>query len=141
MKFRELQQSDLEWMSKNSNDKEFYKAIIEKTEYDYALTDGDDVLGVGGVRVQNTATATGWFDISPKGLERPVLCFRTISEWTEMISDALGIVRLEAYVKEGHQAGIRTVEHLGFGFERKVTRYFGKEDAMLYVRFFDQEKQ
>lgn len=141
MNFRQLQQSDIDYMREHSPDKDFYKDCPERIEYDYCLEHDGDVLCVGGVRLMNTTTGTGWFDFSPKGYEHTIICYRTISEWMIQLCQSLHITRLEAYVREGFGAGVRTVEHLGFGFERKVPRYFGDTDAMLFVRFFEQEKQ
>lgn len=137
MNFRQLTQPDLDYMREHSDDKGFYKEVPERTEYDYALEHNGDILCIGGMRLMNDTTAVGWFDLSPKGFENLIACYRTISEWMIQLAETLKIVRLEAYVREGFGVGVRTVEHLGFGFERKVPKYFGNEDAMLFVRFFE----
>jgi len=141
MNFRQLTQQDIDWMRENTGDKAFWKSLPERVDYDYCLEHCGDVLCAGGVRLMNETTAVGWIDISPKGHEHIVLCYRTISEWMIQLCQSIGIIRLEAYVREGFGAGVRTVEHLGFSFERKVPRYFGNTDAMLFVRFFEQESK
>ena len=141
MNFRALTQVDIDWMREHTVDKEFWKESQEQIGMDYCLEDDGKVLVVGGVRLMNPNTAVGWIDISEEGFKRLIIVFRTVSEWMIHLSEALNFTRLEAYVRAGFGAGVRTVEHLGFGFERKVPRYFGDTDALLFVRFFEQEKK
>lgn len=147
MIFSKMTQADLDYMRDHSTDNDLYKSIPETIEHNFALRDGNDVLGIGGIRMMNDTTGVGWFDLSRKGFENVIACYRTISEWIGGYTDGkgnrekgicqeLGIVRLEAYVKDGFGRGVRTVEHLDFAFERKVHKYFGDQDGLLFVRYF-----
>lgn len=152
MNFRALTQSDLKYMKAVSPDKEFYKDGHENISFDHVLEHNGDILVIGGLRFVNKTTAIGWFDISPAGYENLLAVYRTICEWMDGYRDSdghcikgiieeLGIIRLEAYVKESFGKGIRTVEHLGFEFERTVKKFFGTEDALLFVKFYDKETE
>jgi len=151
MNFRQLQQSDVEYMAENSYDKDFYKQVPAQTEFDYALEHDGDILGVGGFRMKNNTTAWCWFDLSTKAAEHTIVCYRVIKEWIEGYEgkdghvpgfcETHGILRLEAYVKVGFEAGARTVEHLGFEWEHRMMKFIGQSPADRYVKYFDGDSK
>ena len=141
MDFRELQESDITFMREHSLNKCFYKECPEQTDYTYALEHYNQVLGIGGIRMINNSTAWGWFDLSDAAEDHLIVTYRTVKEWLEILCNEKKIIRLEAYVRVGFEAGVRTVEHLGFKFESRMPQFIYHNPADLFVRFFDGETE
>ncbi|MDD5459418.1 MAG: hypothetical protein PHF37_08515, partial [Phycisphaerae bacterium] len=104
----------------------------------WTLEHEEKVLGIGGIKMVNNTTAICWFDLSKYAGEHIVVCYRVIKEWIPIVCKEKKIRRLEAYVKAGFEAGVRTVEHLNFDFEHRKKKYIGDIAADCYVRFFDE---
>lgn len=150
MDFRSTTQADIDYMKTHSFEPEFYKGAEDiQNDYIYTLYDEGDVLAIGGIRMMNKTTCIIWIDLSKNGIERSRHVWRTIVEWTEGYIDSdgnycpgfyefMGIVRVEAYVKEGFEAGLRFVKHLGMKYDRVVDNYLGKDNAVLYVKLFER---
>jgi RimJ/RimL family protein N-acetyltransferase len=136
MEFRQLTEKDISFMKENSLDTVFYKECPEEDAFCWALEYGEKVLVIGGMKMVNNTTAIGWFDLSRYAEEHISLCYRVIKEWLPTMCKEKKIRRLEAYIKAGFEAGVRTVEHLGFEFESRKRNYIGDIPADLYVRYF-----
>ena len=136
MELRPLTSRDISYMEQYSRDKDFYKEPMSEIDYMYALDSEGEVLMIGGFRMITNQTAWCWMDLSLAGLERIYTCYRVIKEWIEKFCKRMNISRLEACVEEGHENGVNLVTHLGFKFESRKPRFFGKNSADLYVRFF-----
>ena len=140
MNFRIATDKDFKFMQEHSTDKDFYKECPEQVEYDFVLEHNDDILGVGGFKMINNTTAWCYFDLSDKVENHLIVCYRVIKEFTDIFCKEHGIFRLEAYVKVGFEAGMRTVEHLGFSYEHRMLKFIGQAPADLYVKFYNGDK-
>ena len=136
MQFRQLQQSDMDYMADHSAlDRAYYKKPPEPVDYAYALEQDGNVLVVGGFRMITDTTALCWLDLSEIGMEKIYTCYRVIVDWIDIFCQNYGIMRLEACVKYDFAAGVRLVEHLGFEYEGRKKHYFGELDGLAYVRY------
>ena len=136
MNFRALTKDDIDYMREHTVDKDFYKDKPEQTDFSYALEHKGETLGVGGFHMMNMTTAVCWFDLSDAAGDHVIVCYRVIKEWLDIFCKEQGILRLEAYVKTGFEAGIRTVEHLGFQWQYRAMKYFGQCPADVFVKYF-----
>jgi RimJ/RimL family protein N-acetyltransferase len=141
MNFRQLTQPDIDFMKENSLDPDFYKECPEEDTFCWTVEHEEKVLGIGGIKMVNNTTAICWFDLSKYAREHILACYRVIKEWIPIVCEEKKIRRLEAYVKAGFEAGVRTMEHLDFEFECRKRNYVGDVPADLFVKFFDAEKK
>ncbi len=139
MEFRELQQKDITYMSRHSRDKDYYKKPVVQTDFCWALEHENKTLCIGGIKLINDTTAWAWIDLSEACEKHIITCYRTIKEWSDMFCKQQGIKRLEAFVEVGFEKGIRTVEHLGFKFEYRKSKFFGDRPADVFVKFYNGE--
>jgi len=92
-------------------------------------------LATGGIKMENTTTASCWLCLSKDAQAHIIEVYRTIRVWLDKIAKEKGIKRLQAYVDCSFKQGIRILEHLGFEFEHKLENFFGDKPADLYRRF------
>lgn len=151
MQFREMQESDLIYIQEHGVRDKDRKIRVGRSDYDYALVEGDVVLGVAGFRFINDTTAWCWLSMTDAAKQNLTESFRALSgwiggfkgegdQWIPGFCETMGIRRLEAYIEIGFDAGKRLVEHLGFEFESRKKNFFGDEPADCYVRFFKETK-
>ena len=134
MNFREATFEDIKYMAENSiNQTE--KKLVERVDYVYALEHDGNLLGIGGFRLIVPTCAWCWIDLSRYGIDNLKELYRTIREWMETFSISMGIVRLQAFVRN-NEKHIRMVKHLGFKRESTMKNFYGGDDAYLYVRIF-----
>ena len=132
MNFREATFKDIEYMAENSiNQTE--KKLVERVDYVYALEHDGNLLGIGGFRLIVPTCAWCWIDLSRYGIDNLKELYRTTREWMETFSISMGIVRLQAFVRN-NEKHIRLVKHLGFERESTMKNFYGGDDAYLYVR-------
>ena len=133
MIFRESTQADLDFMADHSikGGMKQFKFI----DYVYTLEHDDIPLGIGGFRMIVPTTAWCWVDLSDKALEHLRDSYRTIKEWIETFANTHQIIRLQAFVRDTPEDR-RLVRHLGFIEESRMEKFYGDEDALLYVRIF-----
>jgi len=134
MNFREATFEDIKYMAENSiNQTE--KKLVERVDYVYALEHDGNLLGIGGFRLIVPTCAWCWIDLSRYGIDNLKELYRTTREWMETFSISMGIVRLQAFVRN-NEKHIRLVKHLGFERESTMKNFYGGDDAYLYVRIF-----
>jgi len=132
MNFREATFKDIEYMAENSiNQTE--KKLVERVDYVYALEHDGNLLGIGGFRLIVPTCAWCWIDLSRYGIDNLKELYRTTREWMETFSISMGIVRLQAFVRN-NEKHMRLVKHLGFERESTMKNFYGGDDAYLYVR-------
>jgi len=132
MNFREATFEDIKYMAENSiNQTE--KKLVERVDYVYALEHDGNLLGIGGFRLIVPTCAWCWIDLSRYGIDNLKELYRTTREWMETFSISMGIVRLQAFVRN-NEKHIRMVKHLGFKRESTMKNFYGGDDAYLYVR-------
>jgi len=132
MNFREATFEDIKYMAENSiNQTE--KKLVERVDYVYALEHDGNLLGIGGFRLIVPTCAWCWIDLSRYGIDNLKELYRTTREWMETFSISMGIVRLQAFVRN-NEKHIRLVKHLGFERESTMKNFYGGDDAYLYVR-------
>ena len=132
MNFREATFEDIKYMAENSiNQTE--KKLVERVDYVYALEHDGNLLGIGGFRLIVPTCAWCWIDLSRYGIDNLKELYRTTREWMETFSISMGIVRLQAFVRN-NEKHMRLVKHLGFERESTMKNFYGGDDAYLYVR-------
>ena len=133
MIFRESTQADLDFMADHSikGGMKQFKFI----DYVYTLEHDDIPLGIGGFRLIVPTTAWCWVDLSDGAIEHLRIFYRTMMEWIETFANTHQIIRLQAFVKDTPEDR-RLVRHLGFTEESRMEKFYGDEDALLYVRIF-----
>ena len=107
---------------------------VEQLDYVWVLEEGD-VLGVGGFRMIVPSCAWCWVDLTDIGVEKIRHTYRHIRERIENFAREKGITRLQAFVRNSNKE-IRLVEHLGFQQESVMERFYGDDDALMFVRIF-----
>lgn len=95
----------------------------------------------GGFALITETTAWAWVcltDAVVPGHVRPV--YQVMKEFIELWCREHGIIRLQAFVREGFERGYRLVEHLGFQPEGYLMPHFCGKDkaAQLFVRYFHE---
>lgn len=135
MIFREMNQSDIEYMKNHSVSRGILSKMPEQTEHNFALEHEDDVLGIGGIRMINTVTAWGWIDMSDHAGGHIVVVYRVIKEWMARICEEKGIKRLQAYIEPDFPDAVRMAQHLGFVKESVMECFLPDgRDAFMFVR-------
>ena len=138
MNFREITPDDLAYMETHTRYPEIYKGGVGQVDYIYALEDDGRTLAIGGFRMITKETAWCWVDMSDAGVKNRFTLYRTICEWIEKFCDTMNIWRLEACVKQNYPEGMILVEHLGFEATGTKRNFFGKQNAVLYVKLFER---
>jgi len=135
MNFREMTQSDVEFMKEESLGRGILTKQPEVTDYTFTLEHEGKILGVGGIRLILPTTAWAWVDITKYAEGHMILGYRVIKKWMESLVAEHGIKRLQAYVEPDFPEGIRMVEHLEFERESILEKFLPDgRDAFLYVR-------
>ncbi len=134
MDFRIATEDDLKEVAKTTVSRGC-RELPESIDLVYALEHEGKVLGVGGVKLMNAATAWVWLDVAAVGKEHMILAYRLIRNWLNAFMAEQGIVRLMAAVDCEFPEGILLAEHLGFERESVAKRFFDTRDAYIYVRF------
>lgn len=137
MLFRELVQSDIDYMANHSVSRGIFSKMPQQTEFSFCLEDKGKILGVGGVRLINLTTSWAWVDLTHYAGEHIITVYRVIKEWMEILARDKGIKRLQAYVEVDFPKSKRMVEHLSFHQEHIMPKFVGEKSAYLYVRHFD----
>ena len=131
MNFREMTQSDLDYVKDNSLSRGILNKQPDVIDFAYTLEDGGRVLGIGGIRLINMTTAWAWVDLTeivPAG-------FFAMQDKLDSLCKEHNIKRLQAYVECDFPKAIRTIEYLGFERESVMKNFVDDRDAFLYVRF------
>ena len=132
MNFREVQQSDIDYMTNNSinGDLKQFRAI----DFIYTLEHDNIPLLVGGFRLINDTTAWCWTDISHEAANHTITMYRVIKEWIDKFVKDHNIKRLQAFAGLDKTESIRMLQHLGFEQESVMINFFGDTSAYLYRR-------
>lgn len=137
MIFRELEEGDLEAVSERSIShgvKEWPSFI----DLSFALEHDGVVIGIGGLKMLNPASAWAWVDLTDIAAKNIYSAYRVISEWFEILVKKVGVTRVMAAVECDFDRAILTVEHLGFERESLMPGFFGDKDGWMYVRMFEK---
>jgi len=138
MKFREMTESDIEFMAVHSASKGIFDKMPSQIAYAYAVEQDGVVLGVGGIQLINSVTAWVWVDISEYGRTMMKSGYRIIKEWLDELIKIHKLKRLQAYVRLDFPEAIRMIEHLGFKIECVMKKFTDDgKDAFLYVKFME----
>ena len=132
MNFRKATTEDLEFVAKHSISQGI-KENPTSVDYVYALEHEGNILGVGGFKVLNKTAAWCWMDWTSFSLYNKIMTYRVTKEWLQERTKSLGIKILMAAVREHFTEAIRTVTHLGFEKSIRLPKFFGEEDAYLYI--------
>lgn len=100
----------------------------------FACFHGEDLLGVGGLRVFWEGVAEAWLLLCPSANGSAVGLLRAIhSKFGELI-DSFGLWRVQASVKTDNLRGVRIMRWLGFASEG-IMRGYGPDgsDYFLYA--------
>lgn len=136
MNIREMTERDMEFMAEHSVSNGIFGKMPQRTDFSYALENDGKILAVGGIQFINPFTAWGWIDLTEYAQPRMITVYRVVKEWMEKICEAHKIRRLQAYIQTDFPQAKRTVQHLGFEFESKMSNFMGDKDAFMYRRFF-----
>jgi len=136
MTFREMLQTDLDFVASHSISRGILSKRPAVVEWNYALEHEGKVLGIGGVALMTPTVAWFWIELTHYAGDHILTCYRVLKEWAEILAKDKGIKCGLAYVDCSFPEAIRTAEHLGF--ERKATldQFIGDEPAYLFVRYF-----
>ena len=132
MEFREVQQSDIDYMTHNSINGDLKQ--LRAIDYIYTLEHNGIPLLVGGFRLITDTTAWCWVDISHEAGNHTVTMYRTIKEWINNFVETHNIKRLQAFTRPDSEESIRMLKHLGFKPESAMVGFFEDGDALLFVR-------
>ena len=132
MKFRDVAQSDIDYMVENSINGNLKQ--LRSVDHIYTLEHEGIPLLVGGFRLITDTTAWCWTDISHESGKHIKTMYRTIKEWIDIFVRTHNIKRLQACIRVNSPEAIRMVEHLGFRLESSMPKFFGDSDGFLYVR-------
>ncbi len=138
MNFRELKQSDIDFVADHSVSRGILSKQPEIIDFSYTLEHEGEILGIGGIRLINETTAWGWLDLTTYAGNHITTVYRVIKEWMEIICKEKGIKRLQAYIEMDFPEAVRTVKHLGFEQESIMKNFVGNKDAYMYVKFMEK---
>lgn len=131
MIIRETTQKDIDYM----NDHSLNHKPHQTGQTDYIFTLEHKVpLMVGGFRIITPSTYWCWVDLSVESKKHIPEVYRVMKEWIEKFVVDYKITRLQAYVRPNFDEAIRLVKHLGFKKESTMEKFFGEQDAFMYVR-------
>ena len=101
-----------------------------------SLFDGDDLVAILGVWPMWPGAGRCWTMLPPETLRRfPKSIHQQASELLAFIVKRDSLIRVEAIVIEGHEAGRRWIERLGFEHEALMRNYgIQGQNCHLYSR-------
>lgn len=141
MDFRQLTQSDVDYMKVHTINPDAYKRPEETTEHNYALVRDKHVLGIGGFTMVVPGTYWAWYDISNEGQESPLACIHAIRDFQKEFCEGLKVRRLMAFVQVGNEKAVRIAQMMGYRFECRMHNFYGDLPADLYAKYFDKVKE
>ena len=110
------------------------KEAPESLDFVFAIDDHGKILAVGGAKVITESTAFVWLNLAEEARSRMILIYRVVRDWLDGWEESRTPCRLMAAVRTDFEEGKLTVEHLGFEIESVMPKFFGNEDAYMYVR-------
>lgn len=134
MNFREMIQSDVDFVKDHSVSRGIFYKQPEVTDFSYTLEHEGEILGIGGIRLINPTTAWAWIDMTHYAGNHIIAVYRVIKEWMDILCKEKGIKRLQAYIEMDFPEAIRMVRHLGFKEESVMKNFMGDKDAFMFVR-------
>lgn len=134
MKFREMTQSDVDYVKDHSISRGIASKQPAQTDFCYALEHEGKVLGVGGFRLINLSTAWCWLDVSDQNQPYWPESYVIMKEWIDIFAKQHNIRRLQAYIECDFEKAIRMVKQLGFEQESVMKNFVGDKDAFMYLR-------
>ena len=132
MEFREATIEDLQYAQDHTVSRGKQSDIPEKVDYVYTLEHEGFPVAVGGFRFINATTAWCHIDLTDKAGGCICKVYRVIRDWIDQFAKEHGVIRLQAYVREGFDKGERLVEHLGFEYEFTMQDFTAEGDAYMY---------
>lgn len=130
MNFREVQQSDIDYMKNHSINGDLKQ--LKAVDFIYTLEHEGTPLLIGGFRLITDTTCWCWCDISHEAGKHIMTMYRTMKEWMAKFADDHNIRRLQAAVRWDRPEARRMVEHLGFSKESIMPCFFGEDSAIMY---------
>lgn len=95
-----------------------------------AAVDGDRLFGMAGIYERWPGVGLAWALLAEDFADHRFAIFKLLKR----ALDVSGYVRVEAYVVEGHEAGERLLEHLGFVREGTMRKFWHGKDHTLFAR-------
>lgn len=135
MEFREMRESDAEFVANHSTSRNSFKLLTEDTDFSYALEHEGNILCVGGIRLITPTVAWTWFEFTHFAGSHVTIVYRAIKDWRDNLCKLHGIQRLQAYVDIEFPEAIRMAQHLGFHRESLMENFIGDKPAAMYVYF------
>ncbi len=138
MDFRELKQSDIDFVADHSVSRGILSKQPEIIDFSYALEHEGEILGIGGIRLINETTCWLWLDLTTYAGSHITTVYRVIKEWLAILMKDKGIIRAQAYIECNFPQAIRMVEHLGLHRESIMENFVGDKPAYLFVKFMEK---
>lgn len=136
MKFREMIQSDIDFVANNSISRGMFSKQPEVIDYSYCLEHEGNILAIGGIRLITPTVAWLWIDLTHYAASHTLTVYRVLKEYLDIVTKNNGIKRGQAYVEADFEEAIRLVAHLGFHRESTMEKFVNEKPAYLYVKFF-----
>jgi hypothetical protein len=100
----------------------------------YTLFHNDDIILISGVVVPFCGVGEAWLIADTELIKKYKLsAYRAVKNGLDMIITHKKLRRVQATVKQGYEAGIRFIEHLGFKSEGIMPLY--DPDGSTHIRY------
>ena len=100
-----------------------------------ALADGELIV-IAGINILWPGVGEAWAFLGGSYRKHGRFIHRTVKNMLSEIAFDLKLERVQAAVEEGHWAGIRWVDVLGFKFEGEMPGYFRGKTYLRYAKIF-----
>lgn len=94
----------------------------------------DNLIVVAGINLLWKGVGEAWVMFGCDPHDHFMFIHRTTVRYLNRLSEDLGLVRVQAVVKENHWAGIEWVNRMGFQFEGQMDKYFNDETYLRYAK-------
>ena len=91
---------------------------------------GDKIVGMAGIFERWSGVGLAWALLSDDFPDHRLSGFKLMKR----ALDVSPLVRIEAHVAEGHSEGERLLDHLGFGKEGVMRKFWQNRDYSLFAR-------
>jgi len=136
MIFRELRQSDIDYVKDHSISRGVLNKQPERTDFLYTLEHEGEILGIGGIRLIIPTTAWCWIDLTVHATEHIITVYRVVREWMDVLIEQHHIKRLQAYIEPDFPEAIRMIQRLGFEWESNMRNFLPNGDAYMYTKLY-----
>ena len=133
---RDATQEDYEYIASHSISRGLCGKGPDQIDYIYTLEIDDVIMGIGGFRILNLATAYVWIDLSHDAAHHTLTLVKTLKATMASFVEEHKLRRLESHVSVDFPEAIRLLQHMGFTRECVIKNYMPDSDAFLYKRCF-----